>query len=984
MNSEKIFKMPGKDFRGALYWAWNDYPKDEELIRQIREMKDKGMGGFFMHARMGHATPYLSPEWMDRVKTAVGEAKRIGMNAWLYDEDGWPSGFAGGKVIAKDKKFRLKLLEIVETGKGGYSCSFIYAPYTDTCTWLPFRNFCYIDTLNPKAVRAFIKSTYEAYYKEIGKEFGHTVPGVFTDEPSYIYHPGYESKGFLFPWTSKFPYHFQKKNGYDIRKHLISLVDNVGNYHKVRYDYRRMVTELFVDSYSRQVYSWCDKHNLKYTGHYLHEDSLKTQTEWIGAAMPHYEYMHVPGIDHLDRQIKWHLMTVKQVSSVAHQLGKERVLSELYGSSGWNLSFEEQKWIGDWEYVLGINFRCQHLGLYTMRGFRKRDYPPGISYQQPWWKYHKKIADYFARLSFMLSQGKFMCNILVLHPIESAWAVYTPRDHRRINRLNNSFLKLSRTLCELHRDYDYGDESLMEKYGCVRADNLVIGESSYKLVIIPPAVTLRQHTFELLKRFVKKGGRVIAIKPLPYLIDGERSAALKIFFDSGGVEIIKDDNDMLKASLSKLLLASVSITDAKGRDIKKIYCHERKLNNKRIYFFVNIDPKKGLAAVIRIRQRGCLKEWDMDTGEVKPVNYDFKHGCTQSSVSFAPAGSPLLVLTQGKRGRQPSVKKRKERKLKFTKSIVLGNGWTAQRLDPNALTLDYCRYQVEGKRWSRKVPVLKAQEKIKGYFSQRDNVGEQELRKRSKNKRMPGRRIHIRVRYDFDSQIKPDTEKRFYLVVENPEKFRIRVNNRVINASRVDGWWIDTSFKKIDITQVVREGNNVIELSYDYRDDMVLESCYVIGDFGVTVRENKNFMLVDEKKRIRTGNWVKQGYPFFAGTIAYIQKVNLKKQDREKVYIELDKVKGTATKVIINGEEIGILAWAPYRLEATGAVIPGENEVRIEVTNTLRNLLGPHHQKEVEPIAVTPASFFDEAGRTDKYKFVKCGLLGEIKFNCYA
>ena len=476
----------------------------------------------------------------------------------------------------------------------------------------------------------------------------------------------------------------------------------------------------------------------------------------------------------------------------------------------------------------------------------------------------------------------------------------------------------------------------------------------------------------------------MAIKPLPYLINGERSAALKMFFDSGGVKTIEDDYDVLRMSLSKILPASVRIVDARGRDIKKIYYHERKLNNKRIYFFANIDPKNGLEAVVRIRQKGCLKEWDLDTSEIKPVNCDFKHGYTQLSVSFAPAGSHLLVLDQEKGGRQPSVKKKKEKKLKLTRTIILGKGWAAQRLDPNALTLDYCRYQVEGKRWSKKVPVLKAQEGIKGYFSQRDNVGEQKLRKRSKNARMPGRRIQIRVRYDFDSQIKPDTEKRFCLVVENPEKFIVRVNNRVIDASRVDGWWIDTSFEKIDITHIVRTGNNVVELSYDYRDDMALESCYVIGDFGVTVRENKNFMLVDEKKRVRTGNWVKQGYPFFAGTIAYVQKVNLKKQDREKVYIELDKVKGTATKVIINGEETGILAWAPYRLEATEAVIPGENEVRIEVTNTLRNLLGPHHQKEVEPIAVTPASFFDEAGRTDKYKFVKCGLLGKIKFNCYA
>ena len=89
-----------------------------------------------------------------------------------------------------------------------------------------------------------------------------------------------------------------------------------------------------------------------------------------GRAMPFYEYMHIPGIDWLGRSISSPLVP-KQVGSVASQLGKKFVLSETFALSGWNVSFEELKWIAEWQYVNGVNLMCQHLEGYTLRGLRK-------------------------------------------------------------------------------------------------------------------------------------------------------------------------------------------------------------------------------------------------------------------------------------------------------------------------------------------------------------------------------------------------------------------------------------------------------------------------------------------------------------------------------------------------------------------------------------------------------------------------------------
>jgi len=110
------FRNPSTTYRGAPFWAWNDRLQVSELTRQVKDMRAHGMGGFFMHSREGLETPYLSPEWMDCICQTVQAAKEAGMNAWLYDEDRWPSGFAGGRVpAAGGDAFRAKLLTLEKT-----------------------------------------------------------------------------------------------------------------------------------------------------------------------------------------------------------------------------------------------------------------------------------------------------------------------------------------------------------------------------------------------------------------------------------------------------------------------------------------------------------------------------------------------------------------------------------------------------------------------------------------------------------------------------------------------------------------------------------------------------------------------------------------------------------------------------------------------------------------------------------------------------
>src|SRR3989339_463439 len=433
----KEFKNPSSQYRGKPFWAWNGRLEPQELRRQIRIMKRMGLGGFFMHARVGLDTPYLQKEWFDSVDACLDEAKKLGMEAWLYDEDRWPSGAAGG-IVTKDKRFRMRKLvahkhtalktfswtpditaafvmtldgttadkvrrlarkeKPVSLAPGEVILSFSVR-IDDEEDW--YNGQTYLDTLNPEAVRAFIKSTHEAYRKRYGARFGKAIPGIFTDEPNH----GHMINGWKYdpdqdmylPWTGSLSAVFKKRYGYDLLDRLPELVYDIKGQpvSQPRWHYHDCTTFLFSDSFMRQTGEWCKKNNILFTGHVLEEDRPSSQTDQVGSAMRTYEAMQAPGMDLLTEH--WRIYdTAKQVSSMARQFGRKWRLTETYGCTGWDFPLEGHKALGDWQGALGINLRCPHPSWYTMLGEAKRDYPAGIFYQSPWGELYPKVEDYFA------------------------------------------------------------------------------------------------------------------------------------------------------------------------------------------------------------------------------------------------------------------------------------------------------------------------------------------------------------------------------------------------------------------------------------------------------------------------------------------------------------------------------------------------------------------------------------------------------------
>ena len=364
-----IWRDPPAEFRGAPFWSWNGKLAPERLCRAIESMHQAGMGGFFIHSRYGLKTAYLSQEWFDCVGACVEKARELGMKAYLYDEDRWPSGSAGGAVTRDNPGYSMHYIrgrapgetEETEEPLAAFSVKLDaqgrligYAPVDESagddvlefvmCVFPPtgwHNDAGYADTMNAEAIDEFIAATHQAYADRYAGDFGGLVPAIFTDEPNY-YHPyrdglTSQQRQCLGPWTAELPREFIARRGYDLRDRLPELFfDRPGEtFSKVRHDYYRTLTELFVENFTARIGQWCDRQGIALTGHLLSEGRLSGQVSVIGAAMPHYPHMHWPGIDVLCDQTD-ELLTAKQCSSVAAQLAKPRVLSELYGCTGWD------------------------------------------------------------------------------------------------------------------------------------------------------------------------------------------------------------------------------------------------------------------------------------------------------------------------------------------------------------------------------------------------------------------------------------------------------------------------------------------------------------------------------------------------------------------------------------------------------------------------------------------------------------------------
>ena len=1006
------------EYTPAPLWAWNDLVTKEKINQMLVEFTEQGIYQVFVHPRPGMITEYLGDEWWELWEHTLLKGKELEMKIWIYDENSYPSGFGGGHVnvempqsyingaglepisltILKEKDIRNYHLILRKIGNSFADITNGASNYLDKegeylafkIWYYPedqgrFAGYSYVDLLYKGVTEKFIEVTMRGYERRFSEELGSMIPGIFTDEPN-IYTGGAPKT--VIRWTPDLFEEFESKYGYELQTYLPSLLENIGDFRNIRHDYYALLLDLFVEIWARPRYEYNESKNLTWTGHYWEHGWPNPRHGADNMAM--YAWHQYPGIDMLfnteaTRPDQFgNIRAVKELSSVVNQRGKERALSETYGGSGWDLTFEEMKRFGDWQYALGVNFLNQHLSYMTIKGRRKGDFPQSMSYHTPWWEHYKPLNDYFSRLSLALSSGQQVNRILVIEPTSTTWMHFGPEhdaDHigsqGSIDDYRDAFHDLLIVLEKHQIEYDLGSEFIIKDHGKVNESHFFIGERSYDVIVFPPKFeNFETETYALINQYLQNGGKLMHYSEFPGFIDGNmsrKSKTLKERYPDQCLQIL-DLEDV--SAYQNYFGSSFKPSDPVNWD-GRVFHHRREFTDGQLLFFVNFDKEaesnidfltKGESVSIIDPVSGDI--WDYPSSK----NKEFLH----VTASLAQAGSILFIIHDKKKN---GLKKwdpvfSKTITGNLTKEIIS----EINRIGPNSLTLDYCDVEFADKVFIDTY-FYKAQDSIFKHF-----LGE--IYEFNHNPWSIGTQFRSEIidKYYFEKGTGFTASYPFYLnddfqpselkaVVEWAHLYSISVNGIAIQPLE-DMWWLDRTFNVFDIVSQLRPGKNVITLQADPMNiHAELEPIYLIGNFHLASFEN-GWKLIEESD-LSVGSWKDQGMPFYSHDVSYAKTVEY--QNDKRYFVKLNDWNGTLVHILVNSKKVGIIGWKPFQLEITDYLNPGENSVEVVVTGSLKNQLGPHHNNPAHGL-VTPWSFFFaplHQPHGDQYDLLDYGLLSD-------
>ena len=962
---EKDFGNPPSEYRPAPLTVWNGKITDAEVIRMLEELKEAGFGGGFIHPRSGLISEYLSDEWNSFFRLAADFGKKNDMKIWVYDENSCPSGFAGGHVPAEMpesynqgqglkltrtdvlpddtaefyiflKKENDKWIDITDhlsKYKGQKGEYYLYSKTYHQANGV-YAGYSYVDLLAKGVTEKFIEVTMSGYEKVAKEYFGNVVPGVFSDEPNI------GAPRSSFRWTPDLFEVFQARWGYDLKPLIPLLEEETGNWKQVRHDYYSTLLQLFVDRWSKPYHEYCEKNNLKWTGHYWEH----TWPEMNGGPdeMAMYAWHQQPGIDMLWNVFREDLpdpvgymfqfgnvKAVKELRSVANQMGRRRTLSETYGGGGWDETFKDFKRLGDWEFVLGVNFMNQHLAHMSMSGARKNDYPPEFSYRSPWWPNYRLLNDYFGRLSSVLSKGLQKNDILILEPNSTIWSYssYTKRNPYYMV-IGKSFQSFVTKLEKMQVEYDLGSENVIKDHGSVDGKKFVVGKAAYSMVVLPPLMeNLDRRTYELLDKFVKKGGKLLCYSK-PTRIDGIEDERLASLFKGPAVINLSSE----KEGLEHMFAHTGCSFSFKGGNL----FHQRRIfKDGELFFLVNSSMDEAVDGTLSSTGKSIVR-MDAENGKIYSYPSAVSGNKITTDFHIEPAGSMLLYVSDS----DLAASYAKEPQKAGNNKLMTDSKLKIKRLQDNVLNISFLDLNVKNKQL-KEIYYASASETVfreHGFKWNPWNLfiqykQEHVVRDTFKTGGYDAvYRFQVNDRFDY-SKMK--------LVTEHPELFQVKINGKSIKANPGE-WWFDKSFGVYSIGKDVKKGINEVELSIHPMSVYAeLEPVYILGDFSV-VPEEKDWSISAPVKELKLGSWKEQKQPFYSWGVSYSKDYDI--SDTGKKYaVQLNEWNGTVAEVYVNGKKAGIIASNPYRLDVSSYLKKGSNNIDVHVIGSLKNLYGPHY-----------------------------------------
>lgn len=920
-------------YKPIPFWSWNDELEIPELEKQIEWMHDNGIGGFFMHARGGLTTPYLGDKWFKCIEACLKKAKELDMEAYAYDENGWPSGFAGGELLEDEHNRDMYLSykygeydrcaaasfdvngEKLVRVNSGFNVLNVYI-HVSTST---------ADILNKDVVKKFINLTHEQYKKH---DIYHNLRGFFTDEPQY------------YRWATAFtrvlPKYFKDKYGEDVFDRIGLLFVEKEGYEDFRYKYFKSMQELMLDSFAKQIYEWCDKHNYKFTGHYVEEVGIGKQILCCGGVMPFYEYEHIPGIDHLGRDISDNI-AARQLGSVMTQLDKKQGLCEMFACAGWDATPIELKRIAEYYMVNGVNVICHHLLPYSEHGQRKRDYPEHYSKINPWVDMaFKDFNDHFSNIAELLYHSKEIVHVGIFMPTRTGYFTFKrelswDQDYG-VKELTDNLLSISNELSNNGVMFHYLDETIMAKHASIEGSSIKVGSYKYDYVIIPEGtLTMDKSTKELFEEYAFNGGKFYIVKDRPTYLEGKSYEHSYMVNNSSLQEIINSKSYKMSYNPNVRL------------------AHRVKENKEEYLYIFNL----GEETTVHIEADGYKSFRCND----KIIGQDIHLDKAESKILYFSNEEPTIKI--------------ENQLFELDKKFKVVNN------PLNYLTLDYLKYSKDGVSYSN--------------FTHYMGVLDHLLKERYEG--------DLYLKYEFETKEQFDIEALIEDTHILEVRINDEIVKKQGTVLEKDLWSYDLSnFIKTGHNEIIVKirffeseqvyyalfGEDVQEtikncLVYD----TTIEAIYLRGHFGVygsfkngkkvNVILGENFYLDKPKEEVTS--LIEDGYPFFRGVISLEEEIKINNPNKTLIF----KDRFQLIDLYVNDVFVKRMMF-DYKIDLSKYLKPGKNKIRLDLVVSNRNLLGLHHDLDEEPYSVNPMRFerfgtWDENGKSpiclDRYSFIK-------------
>ncbi len=663
--ARKSFRSPPRNHHPIALWFGRDFLDPDRLLAEFDAAIEAGMGGAALSG-LSHQSRDNEKAWTGAMSALVRRAYRKKASIGLHDvpladhpgaaaqslrldvhERGskplewgpdWVAVFRlDDRLPASGRPPRFANIERETTLDTEAACHAVFRRET-----MPL-DFNFLDA---RSTGSFISRVYDPYQREFRRYFGHSLLHSFVGEAGLAVHDN------AIPWDPDIETVFRETRGYPLVPQLPALFHDVEGFERIRFDFWTLIAEMFREAFAAPLDAWCRKHRLMFSGHYAAQAPVCIAAPRLGAAMALHEFegraaLDVPLEDFLRfeapaARYAAATMALKQAASVDHQLGKGGLLTGSYRPGPIALAPERVRAAANVQMALGAGF----IGLHDADRAQL----------------DSSSLTAAARTSWLLTQGRHACEVLLLHPVACVQAGHSGRPGKGTEAagwIDRHASALSLALLDAQIDFDYGDPEILARHGRVDRKRLAVGQQQYSIAVLPPMMNLRSTTLELLMDFAVAGGAVISVGSAPTMIDGVESGDGTRFVTEYAERIIDgidrfDYSRAVRAVRAKLRM-SPTVERQDGGTIAELKMHRRTWEETEILFVAN-EGEWSADFVLRFPNRGecAAEEWDTESGEGRALAPETSDTGPFLRWQLGPGRARAIVLFQGKAPISPS------------------------------------------------------------------------------------------------------------------------------------------------------------------------------------------------------------------------------------------------------------------------------------------------------------------------------------------